>query len=142
MTNTNDVTLIQCTDSKRKQPAPARLLYDESSYFRAMREWAEAHDRPWYILSAKHGLVPPERRLGPYDERGISEEQAQRISRELWQQGYDVVHITAGRDYTNHLVPALEGRRIEVVNHFAGDRIQVRENKLKQETRELVNQSL
>lgn len=140
--STNDVTLIQCTNSKRNQPAPAKLLYDKSSYFCAMREWAQAHDRPWYILSAKHGLVPPERRLSPYDERGISEEQANRISRELWQQGFDVVHITAGRDYTEHLVPALEERGIDVVNHFAGEGIGERQQLLKEATSNLVNQSL
>lgn len=110
------VTLIQCTDSKRDEPAPAKDFYD----------------RPWYILSAKHGLVPPGRRLTPYDERGISKEQAREIAMELWEHGFDTVHVTAGRDYTRHLIPALEERQIDVVNHFAGERIGDRQRLLQQ----------
>jgi len=53
------VTLIQCTNSKRDSVALARNLYDESRYFRLMRAWAEDRGDPWFILSAKHGLVPP-----------------------------------------------------------------------------------
>lgn len=131
------VTLIQCTDSKRDHPAPARDLYDESGYFRDMRDWAEAHDRPWYILSAKHGLVHPDHRLTPYDERGISKQQAREISMELWERGFQSVHVTAGRDYTRHLVPALEERELDVVNHFAGERIGDRQRLLQQATEEI-----
>ena len=137
-----DVTLIQCTNAKREEPAAARDLYDKSGYFRAMRAWADARGDPWYIVSAKHGLVYPNETLAPYDERGLSEAQAETIATTLSEKGVTTVHITAGIDYTNPLVPALEGRGIDVVNHFAGERIGKRRQLLKQATRRLENESL
>jgi hypothetical protein len=122
-----DVTLIQCTNSKRSTNPDdvfrARNLYDASDYFTKMRAWAESHDRPWYILSAKHGLVAPDEIIAPYDERGISKSQAVEIALQITGLGFDTVHITAGRDYTEHLVPEIERDGVDVVNHFAGEPI-------------------
>lgn len=137
-----DVTLIQCTSSKRDGEHPARDLYDESAYFRDMRAWADARGDPWLILSAKHGLVHPDEELADYDERGISERQAEQIAMELNAQGYETVHVTAGRDYTEHLVPALESRGVGVVNHFAGERIGTRRSLLQEATKRLSHESL
>ena len=138
----SDVTLISCTNAKRDHEAPARMLYDKSAYFRAMRRWAEARGGPWYILSAKHGLVRPDTRLEPYDERGLSESQAETIATQLHADGVTTVHLTAGRDYTAELVPELEARGIDVVNHFAGERIGTRRSKLEAAARELENHTL
>jgi len=121
MATSKEVTLIQCTDSKRDTASKARDLYDESRYFRKMRAWAEWRGVPWYILSAKHGLVDPDTVLAPYNERGISKEQAREIADKL--SDVDTVHVTAGRDYTDHLVPELEHWGVDVVNHFAGEMI-------------------
>lgn len=136
------VTLIQCTNSKRDEPADARDLYDESRYFRRMRAWAEARGQPWFILSAKHGLVPTDETLAPYDARGLSEAQAESIADELDGRGVTEVDVTAGRDYTDSLIPALEARGIDVINHFAGEGIGKREKHLKQATAELSNGGL
>jgi len=138
----SDVTLIQCTNAKRDEPAPAKHLYDASAYFCAMRRWARARGDPWYILSAKHGLVAPDTRLEPYDERGLSEAQAETIATQLHADGVDTVHVTAGTDYTEPLVPELEARGIDVVNHFAGKRIGTRRSELEQAARELENETL
>jgi len=129
---TNDVTLIQCTDSKRDTPALARDLYDESRYFCRMRAWAEHRGNLWYILSAKHGLIAPTEIIAPYDERGLIEEQASEISRSLHNVGVETVHITAGRDYTSPLIPRLETFGMDVVNHFAGEPIGRRERLLRE----------
>jgi len=120
---TDRITLIQCTASKRDEPALAEDMYDPSAYFRAMRSWAKDRGDSWFILSAKHGLVAPDNRLKPYDERGLTTQQAKEIAEELHGKGVDTVHITAGRDYTNPLIPELERWGIDVVNHFAGQRI-------------------
>ena len=138
----SDVTLIQCTDSKRDRPAAAKDLYDESAYFRRMRAWAEARGDKWYIVSAKYGLVEPFARIEPYDERGLSASQAETIATALAGRNVDAVHITAGTDYTGPLVPELEARGIDVVNHFAGERIADRRRLLKQATRRLNNETL
>jgi hypothetical protein len=132
-----DVTLIQCTASKRDETAPAKDLYDKSPYFCKMREWAIARACPWYILSAKTQLVAPERVLEPYDERGLSDYQAGEIADQLERKDVDTVHICAGRDYTDPLIPELERRGIDVIEHFSGERIGARMKLLKERTREL-----
>ena len=119
----NQITLIQCTDSKRVGTHLARELYDESSYFQAMREWAEYRGDPWYILSAKYGLLCPNEIVSDYDEMGITPLQAEDIANQIASANISTVHITAGRAYTNHLIPELEKRGIDVINHFSGERI-------------------
>lgn len=121
--NMKELTLIQCTATKRDTASQARNLYDESAYFRAMRDWAKAKGNPWAILSAKHGLVWPEKVIEPYDERCIDKGQAKEIAEYIAEQDFELVHITAGTDYTMYLIPELEMRGIDVVNHFAGEPI-------------------
>jgi hypothetical protein len=129
-----DVTLIQCTNAKRDHEAPARMLYDESAYFRKMRAWARSRNDPWYVLSAKHGLVAPGEPLSPYDERGLSDAQAERIATQLANRGVTRVYVCAGRDYLDPLVPALEACSVDVVDPFAGLRIGERMNALEDRT--------
>jgi hypothetical protein len=97
-----------------------------------MRAWAENRGNPWFILSAKHGLVAPTEIIAPYDECGLTEEQASEISWSLHNLGVETVHITAGRDYTNPLIPRLESFGMDVVNHFAGEPIGRREKRLRE----------
>lgn len=128
------VTLIQCTDSKRDEAAIAADLYDESAYFRDMKEWAISRGNPWFILSAKYGLVGTLDEIEPYDERGISERQAWIITGQLLEKGVEHVDITGGKGYTEHLVPALESQGIDVVNHFEGKQIGDRRHLLQANT--------
>lgn len=61
-----DVVLVGCVKSKRAHGAPAEDLYT-SDYFAKMRAYAQHTGRPWFILSAEHGLVCPDAWLEPYD---------------------------------------------------------------------------
>jgi len=117
------VTLIQCTNTKRSGTHKAKNLYDESQYFRAMREWARSTGNPWYILSAKHGLVEPMQRLPDYNERGLSTDQCKEIAETLDNGGVTEVLITAGKDYTDPLTPELERLGIDVIEVCRGMRI-------------------
>ena len=38
------------------------------SRFRKMRTLVEAQDWPWFILSAKYGIVDPEQMIEPYEK--------------------------------------------------------------------------
>ena len=131
------VTLIQCTDTKRDEPAPAWHLYEPSNYFTCQRRWALARGQPWYILSAKHGLVHPGRPLRPYDAYGLSAEQAETIATTLADRGVTAVHLNAGRAYTDALVPALERAGMTVFQPFEGLRIGSRMSELNAEAERL-----
>jgi hypothetical protein len=61
-----DVVLISCVKSKQNKPAKAKDLYI-SDLFAKERAYAERSGRPWFILSAEHGLVDPEQVLAPYE---------------------------------------------------------------------------
>jgi hypothetical protein len=109
--NGTQIVLVQCTNSKRDESAPARNLYDESAYFRDYRAYAIEKGDEWYILSAKHGLLDPETVIDPYDERGLSEAQAESIAAYFAGRTMcaDTIEVLAGgRDYADVLVPELE----------------------------------
>jgi hypothetical protein len=127
----NKATLIQCTKSKRYEATPARDLYDASHLFELMREYAEVCGNPWYILSAKHGLVDPDTVLDPYDEYGLVENQCESIAEELVDMDIDTVEVIAGSAYTDPLTPALEAHGIEVIELCRGLRIGNRMQRLK-----------
>lgn len=63
-----DLVLVGCVKKKLDHPAPARLLY-VSDLFAKQRAYAERSGVPWFVLSAKHGLVAPDQVLAPYDLR-------------------------------------------------------------------------
>ena len=61
------VFLVSCVKEKQKCPAPARELY-LSTLFKKSRKLVEATKCPWFILSAKHGLLHPDEVICPYNE--------------------------------------------------------------------------
>lgn len=65
-TSGRQVVLVGCVKTKRDHAAPAEDLY-ASPLFRRRREFAESTGRPWFILSAKYGLVAPDEVIAPYD---------------------------------------------------------------------------
>ena len=136
------VTLTQCTNTKRAGRHKAKDLYDESTYYCIMREWARSTGNPWFILSAKHGLLDPMREIEDYNEVGLSVEQCEQIATELSDKGVEEVLITAGKKYTDPLTPELEANGIDVVEVARGMRIGKRVKHLKEKTRELENHTL
>jgi hypothetical protein len=83
-----EVTLITCVSSKKQEKLPAKDLYD-SPYFGAMKRYAEARQYPWFILSAKHGLLEPDTIIEPYDSVGLSVEQSEEIASTLSKKGVE-----------------------------------------------------
>ena len=136
-----EVTLITCVSSKRPEILPAKELYD-SPYFAAMKRYAKARGYPWFILSAKHGLVEPETVLEPYDERGLTVKQSQEIAASLSEKGVELVRITGGTDYTDTLVPELELEGIDVIEVCRGMGIGRRISELQTLARSLENEKL
>jgi hypothetical protein len=60
------VILIGCVKSKLARRAPAKDLYC-STLWQRRRHYAEASGARWLILSAKHGLLEPDKRIAPYE---------------------------------------------------------------------------
>ena len=61
-----DVILIGCVRTKNAAASPASELY-ANPLFEGRRRYAVGSGRPWYILSAKFGLLAPGDVIGPYD---------------------------------------------------------------------------
>jgi hypothetical protein len=59
------ITLVSCAAGKCESAAPAAQLY-RSDWFTKAKAYAQAQG-PWFILSAKHGLVHPDQVIEPYD---------------------------------------------------------------------------
>lgn len=125
----SDVVLIGCVKSKLTHGAPAQDLYT-SNYFRKMRAYAEQSRRPWYILSAEHGLVSPNSWLEPYNcyLKDMSLDYRLRWGRKVADQlegtigSVDglVVEIHAGSTYVSSVGPPLRTRGAVVDDRLNG----------------------
>ena len=125
-----DLCLVSCVSAKQYAAAPARNLY-VSAWFRKARACIEALGCPWYILSAKHGLLDPDAMIDPYDEtlnalstdrrrtwaHGVIEDLDPRLS------GVGAVTVFAGLAYREFLETDLRGRGLELHVPMQGMRI-------------------
>lgn len=124
-----DVLLVGCVKTKRPVAAPARDLYT-SPLFIKRRRYAESSGRPWYILSALHGLVHPDAELEPYDmylpeqPATYRREWALSVVRALIADLGDLdgrtVEIHAGSSYVDPLEPVLRAAGAEPVAPLRG----------------------
>jgi hypothetical protein len=62
----NALVLVSCVKSKLPHPAPARVLYC-SDWFTKVRRLVEGQNARWFVLSALHGLVSPDKEIAPYE---------------------------------------------------------------------------
>jgi len=110
------IILVGCVSLKRSYVSPARDLYI-SPLWEGRRAYAEERGCPWYILSAKYGLLAPDDEIEPYDlkldELPVDErcEWSQQVfdkleSNESVLQG-KTIEIHAGKPYVEYLEPRL-----------------------------------
>jgi hypothetical protein len=114
----NTITLVSCVSKKLDRPAPAAELY-VSPWFKKARRYAELTSDRWFILSAKYGLVEPDRVIEPY-ERTLNEmnwhgriEWAGQVYFSLQEalSGLEgKIVFLAGHHYRDYLARWLEGR--------------------------------
>ena len=124
---TQRVALVSCVKSKLGGPSPAKDLYT-STLFRGLRRYAELNADRWYILSAEHGLLDPEKVVAPY-ERTLNNmgkadrlQWAVRVQQQLagvLPSGAEVI-LLAGERYRQDLIPFLRSRGFEVTVPFEG----------------------
>ena len=113
--------LVSCVSQKLPVLAPAKDLYI-SSLFRKARSYVERKCQPWFILSAKHGLVHPDQPIAPYDltlntmgvrdRRWWAKEVLSQLEPHLDDAGGLV--FLAGQRYRQFLEPALQQRGVSV----------------------------
>lgn len=127
------VALVSCAAQKESRPAEARTLYT-SGLFTSARDHVEGRGLPWYVLSAKHGLVAPDQIIAPYDERLIAGKSPAKVrarrpwARQVVQQLYDelgdlqgiVFELHSGRDYVDPLRRLLERQGAVVIEPLKG----------------------
>jgi hypothetical protein len=124
------VYLVSCVGKKRSAPAPAKDLYT-SEWFRRARRYVEASGRPWFILSAEHGLIAPDDIIAPYEKTlnnmGVAERRAwaSRVKQQLTEcrPKIDRVVIFAGQRYREFLTDYFRDRSIDLEVPLKGLRI-------------------
>ena len=124
------IFLVSCVGPKQQDPAPSRDLYI-SPWFRRARSYVERTGQPWFVLSAKHGLLRPLEVISPYDltlnsmaiadRRRWSEEVLTELQPHL--RGVRTITILAGSRYREFLVPALQDHGLDVSVPLEGLRI-------------------
>ncbi len=112
------VYLVACTKTKAPAAAAARDLYAPSDWFAKARAYVEAQDAPWFILSAEHGLLPPDAVVTPYETTLLTMRKparrawACRVHGQLVARGLVArcrFQILAGETYREFLEPWLTG---------------------------------
>ena len=121
----------------------ARDLY-KSSWFAKASELADRRADQWFILSAKHGLLDPDRVIAPYD---LSLKSMTAAGRRIWAKGVlrsllprlkgsDDVVFLAGNVYRENLVSPIREHGCGVEEPMEGLRIGEQLNWLNEQLRD------
>jgi hypothetical protein len=122
------VLLIGCVHTKRPAAAAAAELFT-SPLFDGRRRYAAASGLPWYILSAKFGLLAPDDVIGPYDvyladqSPGYKKAWGEFVVAALEQHEHDLhghsIEVHAGAAYVDPLRAPLTARGAKLVTPLA-----------------------
>ncbi len=98
-----DHLLIGCVKEKSSRGGPARNVY-ASPLWGFRREYAERRAVPWFILSAKYGLLAPDTHIEPYDLAlaDLSPPERRAWSRDVLDQFKDVTRDLAEKTIEVH----------------------------------------
>lgn len=125
--STMRIALVSCAKKKRATAAPAKDLY-VSPLFRGLRSYAETKADRWYILSAKFGVLAPNKIIRPYN---VTLNDMTRVERASWARRVirqlprvvprrATVIVLAGLKYRADIEPFLRQRCVSVRVPFAG----------------------
>ena len=106
-----DLILLGCVSIKNDGPCEARDLY-KSPLWKGRRAYAEKSRIPWYILSAKHGLLDPDTSierynraltdLSPDDRRAWSRRVLNELKEKVPVLSGKVIEVHAGGNYLKY----------------------------------------
>lgn len=125
MTN-SVILLISCGKRKSDVTCLAKNMYN-SCRFQKLKSIAESNSAEWYILSAKHGLLSPEKIIQPYDlcladcTDEYKRKWAEGIIKKFSHYNKDTLFlVVANNDYSQHIVPLLISEGFKVAAPFLG----------------------
>ena len=120
-----NIALISCVSMKRKNKAEAGNLYI-SPLFNYSKEFATERFDSFFILSAKHGLLSPDKKIHPYDMtlNNMSKENRKEWSDKVYKEitkitePNDKIIFLAGENYREFLIDKLRERGNSVRTPF------------------------
>lgn len=115
------IALVACVSKKHNQPRPAGQMYT-SALFTKASAYAKHTTDEWYILSAKHGLVDPQRIIAPYDEtlNKMPIKNRRAWAAKVWMdlrkilRSGDTVIMLAGQRYREHLIQPIRSMGCQI----------------------------
>jgi hypothetical protein len=122
------IRLVGCSRTKASGPRPAAELFLGAGFGKA-RDYAMALGGPWYVLSAKYGLLHPDDVVAPYDVYLGDRPEGYRSAWGEWvvaqlADRYDlrgaVVEVHAGRAYVGPLAVRLTELGATLTDPLAG----------------------
>ena len=105
------ISLIACSKSKQDHKCKAGEMYTGNLYTKS-KELVEKSGEKWWILSAKHHLLDPDKEIEPYNEYlgDYSAEElhewSDEVIKEMKEAGIkedEKIHVYAGEDYYKYL---------------------------------------
>lgn len=117
----NTIALVACTKHKAPGACAAREMY-VSDWFAKARAYAEREADRWYILSARHHLLAPDRVIAPYElclhdaGRDYVESWSHRTAEQLANEINQVIVgptrlvVLAGERYRSRMLPWLRAK--------------------------------
>jgi cytoplasmic iron level regulating protein YaaA (DUF328/UPF0246 family) len=121
------ITLIACSASKLLKPSPAKDLYI-GQLFKKARALAEKTSDYYFILSALHGLLSPDRRISPYNYtlKNLSQRQRDGWGDRVIRDALSVIPrastitLLAGNDYCDPIEAKLKQNGFQVIRPLKG----------------------
>ena len=123
-----DIVLVGCSGSKAAAPTAESDLFTGAA-FRKARELAVRSGKPWYVISAKFGLLDPDEVVAPYDVYLGSQPAQYRAAWGAWvvaqlaarcELAGAVVEVHAARTYTEPLKALLAAAGATLVEPLTG----------------------
>jgi hypothetical protein len=129
-----NIALIPCVSKKRSFKTKAENMYI-SALFKKNLEYVKGILKAdnIFILSAKHGLLPLDKEICPYNAtlKNMGREEKQRWAEMVVRQlrgecdiPHDKFYILAGKDYYKDLIPYLQNYEIKMEGLKIGERLQ------------------
>jgi len=123
----NSICFVSCVGKKTSVSAAAKDLY-QSDWFIKARSFVESKGFQWFILSAKYGLVHPDKAIAPYDKTLNTMSSYDRLewAKRVLIQIDDTIPETslfiflAGRKYRENLLDPLKAKGSEIIIPMEG----------------------